>query len=122
MRMLIVDDSRTMRAFLAALAQDMKIETSQAADGEEALAHLTSDPDYDVALVDWDMPRMNGISLVGAIRGHSQFDAMKIMMVTSHHDMDSVCEAIQKGADDFLMKPVTQDMFNEKLRILGLAD
>ena len=122
MKMMIVDDSRTMRSFLAALAQDLSFDISEAANGQEALSKLDLDPDYDVALVDWDMPKMNGIALVTAIRQHHLFDPMKIMMVTSHHDINSVCLAIEKGADDFLMKPVTQEMLQDKLRILGLLD
>lgn len=122
MRMLIVDDSRTMRSFLSALASEVQFDTTQAGDGEEALLKLDTEPAFDIALVDWDMPKMNGITLVHAIRQQSQFDPMRIMMVTSHHDMDSVCQAIERGADDFLMKPVTQESFNDKLRILGLLD
>jgi two-component system, chemotaxis family, chemotaxis protein CheY len=122
MRMLIVDDSRTMRNFLAALAADLNFEATHAADGHEALSQLNSNDTFDVALIDWDMPRMDGISLLNSIRQHPEYDPMKIMMVTSRHDMESVCAAIQKGADDFLMKPVNGEMLSDKLKILGLVE
>ena len=63
MRVLIIDDSRTMRHYLAAVARDLHFENEEAVDGLEALDTLAG-RDFDFALVDWDMPRMNGISFV----------------------------------------------------------
>ncbi len=118
MRILIVDDSRTMRNYLSAIVREFHIDCEQAGDGQEALECLDG-RDFDLALIDWDMPRMNGISLVKAVRAEPRFDAMKLMMLTSHSSMDAVCEALNTGADDFLMKPVTPAMLTEKLQVLG---
>jgi len=122
MRMLIVDDSRTMRTFLAALARNLAFETGEAGDGIEALECLENDGRFDVALVDWDMPRMNGLALVNEVRSYPKFDSMKLMMITAQSSMDAVTQALTRGADDYLMKPITPEMFEDKLRILGLLD
>lgn len=122
MKMLIVDDSRTMRNFLAAIAQELSFETTLACDGVDALPRLTAPNRFEVALVDWEMPRMDGISLLKAVRERRDLDHMKILMVTSLSTMSSVTEALQKGADDYLMKPVTSEMVAEKLRLLGILD
>ena len=121
MRILIIDDSRTMRNYLSAMVRDFHFDSEQAGDGQEALECLDG-RDFDLALVDWDMPRMNGISFVQAVRSEPRFDPMKLMMLTSHSSMDAVCEALNTGADDYLMKPVTAAMLSEKLKLLGLLD
>jgi two-component system chemotaxis response regulator CheY len=125
MKMLVVDDSKPMRTFLAFLAQKVTSSTVEASDGVEALDILVrNDPrdPFDVALVDWDMPRMNGLEFVQAVRRNADFANLKLMMVTTQNAHDRVAAALKAGADDFLMKPVTQEMLIEKLQILGLAD
>ncbi len=122
MRMLIVDDSRTMRNFLDVAAKDLDFETEQAVDGEEALEVLAASEPFDVALFDWDMPRRNGISLLNAVRAEKRFDPMKIVMVTSQSSFEAVSRALASGADDFLMKPLTPAMLADKIRLLGMID
>ncbi len=120
MRMLIIDDSATMRNYLSSIAADLGLETEQAGDGLAALETLDRRPPFEVALVDWDMPRMNGIEFVRAVRGRGEFAEMKLMMVTSHNGMQDIRAALASGADDFLMKPLDAEMVSEKLRTLGL--
>ncbi len=122
MRMLIVDDSKTMRSFLGALARNLAFETLEAGDGQEAIEKLEDEGVFDVALVDWDMPRMNGLALVNEVRARPEFDSMKLMMVTAQCSMDAVMQALTDGADDYLMKPVTAEMFEDKLRLLGVVE
>ncbi len=122
MRMLIVDDSKTMRNFLGALARNLAFETREAGDGQEAIEKLEEEDLFDVALVDWDMPRMNGLALVNEVRARPEFDSMKLLMVTAQCSMDAVVKALTDGADDYLMKPVTAEMFEDKLRLLGVLE
>ena len=123
MRMLIVDDSKAMRGFLTSIARELSFEPETADDGINALEILECDKElFDIALVDWDMPRMNGLELLQAVRGNDRYAPMKLMMVTSHNDMDDVVAAMSEGADDFLMKPVTQEMLQDKLRMMGLCN
>jgi two-component system chemotaxis response regulator CheY len=125
MKMLVIDDSKAMRAFLIYLAQQLAFATMEASDGREALDILVrNDPSepIDVALVDWEMPRMNGLEFVEAVRRNRDFAGVKLMMVTTLNSQDKVARALRAGADDFLMKPVSAEMLAEKLQILGLVD
>ena len=125
MRMLIIDDSKAMRGFLTNLATELSFTTVEAEDGRHGLDTLIkNDPSqpFDVALVDWDMPRMTGIELVQFVRRNRDFDAVKLMMVTTNNTVEKITLALESGADDFLMKPVTLDSLREKLQILGLVD
>jgi two-component system chemotaxis response regulator CheY len=122
MRLLIVDDSKTMRSMLCSYARDLQLETVEAADGIEALEVLRQQTaPIDAAMLDWDMPRMDGFELLKNIRGDSANDGMKIMMVTAQSSYDRVAEALSAGADDYLMKPLDNEMFADKLRLLGLV-
>jgi two-component system chemotaxis response regulator CheY len=122
MRMLIVDDSKFMRSFIRAQTERLSFQTEQAADGAEALAKLNESAPFDIVLIDWDMPVMDGIELLQAVRDLREFDHMKIMMVTARTGQAEVCEALAKGADEYLMKPITPQMLAEKLRLIGLLD
>lgn len=125
MKMLIIDDSKAMRTFLSSIAQELSFVTTEAGDGREALGTLVhNDPraPFDVALVDWEMPLMTGLEFVQAVRRNQDFAELKILMVTTLNSMDRVAEALQSGANDFLMKPVTKEMLEEKLQILGVVD
>lgn len=121
MRLLIVDDSKTMRSILASYARALQCEVDEAEDGIAALEKLQLSTDYDAVLIDWDMPRMNGLDLLKTIRGDPSCDGMKTMMVTAQSSMDRVTEALVLGADDYLMKPLDEAMFVDKLRLLGLV-
>lgn len=123
MRMLIVDDSKAMRGFLSHLAHEFAFTTVEAEDGRHALDTLIkNDPGqpFDIALVDWDMPRMTGIEFVRFVRRNHDFDGMKLMMVTTNNTEEKITMALEAGANDFMMKPVTKEALEEKLLILGL--
>lgn len=122
--MLIIDDSPTMRRYLASIAGELDIEAGMAVDGRDALAQMEShiNSGFDVALVDWDMPRMNGLQFVRAVRARPEFSSTKLMMVTSHNALQDIRVAISAGADDYLMKPLDSAMIAEKLRVMGLLD
>jgi len=125
MKMLIIDDSKAMRTFLAHIAREMSFSITEAGDGREALNVLIrNDPrePFDVGLVDWEMPCMNGLEFVQAVRRNRDFAGLKLMMITTLNSMDRIAQAIEAGADDFLMKPVTKQMLGEKLQILGVVD
>jgi two-component system chemotaxis response regulator CheY len=123
--MLVIDDSKVIRTLLTSLARDLAFATTEACDGREALDLLVrNDPrePFDVALVDWDMPRMNGLEFVETVRRNGDFNGMKIMMVTIQNEQGKVAQALRAGADDYLMKPITREMLKEKLQVIGLLD
>jgi two-component system chemotaxis response regulator CheY len=121
MRALIIDDSLSMRMYVASLMEDQGWETETACDGQDALRKLQERGGFDVATVDWDMPVMDGPSFVTAVRAEARFQGMKLLMVTARESMEEVTKALAAGADDYLMKPVTPEMIAEKTRLVGLS-
>jgi len=120
-RALIVDDSSTMRSVLRMTLRKAGIETIEAGNGSEALRQLQKTESVDFALVDWNMPQMNGFEFLCAVRANHQYDAIKIVMVTTETELEQVQSALQSGANEYIMKPFTSDSVMEKLQILGLV-
>lgn len=124
MKSIVIDDSKTVRKMLCSYMRALDIDTVEAEDGCDALSRLgiENPRDIDFALVDWDMPRMTGIEFLKEVRSCSEYEHMKIMMVTSHNQPEDLMEAIKHGANEFLMKPFDEGMVQDKLRILGLLN
>jgi len=122
MKILVVDDSKAMRTFLTHLLTTLGLgPVTVAEDGQHALEILLESEAFDLALVDWDMPRLDGLGLVKAVRARPRFAELKLMMVTTQNSMDRVVGALEAGATDYLMKPVTQESLEDKLRVLGVV-
>lgn len=111
-----------MRAIIERMFSLLGLETTPASDGAEALRTLQSDPNFDLALVDWNMPKLNGLELVTAIRADESFKNLKIMMATTETEMERVMLALSEGADEYVMKPFTKEVLSDKLKILGLLN
>ncbi len=116
---LVIDDSRAMRTILTRILNGLGFDVAQAADGVEALAQLRRQLPA-VALVDWNMPNMNGLELVLAIRRQKAYGAVKLMMVTTESELHQIARALAAGADEYVTKPFTPDVIAEKLELLGL--
>jgi two-component system, chemotaxis family, chemotaxis protein CheY len=121
MRALIVDDSRFVRGYLRGLLEEKGIECEEAADGQAGLDQLHSGFDFDIALVDWNMPVKNGLEMVTEARAEG-FPDLKIMMVTTEAENDFITRALEAGADEYLMKPFDDEALTEKLAMLGLVE
>ena len=116
MKVLIVDDSRAMRSVIGRLVKKLGHETVEAGHGREALERLAAGP-VDVALVDWNMPLMNGLELVQAVRASPELCNMPLLMVTSETEMERVVAAMEAGADEYLMKPFTDQELASKIAL-----
>jgi two-component system chemotaxis response regulator CheY len=121
MRALVLDDSRAMRAILRRIMRGLGCEVLEAANGRQGLECLKKFGAVDLALVDWNMPEMNGLDFLRAVRQERAYDAMRVMMVTNETEMEEVTEALGVGASEYVMKPFTKEVILEKLRILGLV-
>ena len=118
-RALIVDDSRVARAMIARALGGI-YEMEQADCAEAALVALASEKAFDVMLVDWNMPGQTGVELVEQIREAGHFPNLKILMITTEVETESVSTALDKGVDEYLMKPFVREAVLEKLSLLGL--
>ena len=120
MRALVVDDSRTMRRIVVRILQEIGYETSEAADGQEALDLLQAGEKYDIACIDWNMPVMDGLAFVMAARARTDWRAMTLMMVTTEAEHGQIVRALAAGAHEYMIKPFTPDAIRDKLELLGL--
>jgi two-component system chemotaxis response regulator CheY len=121
MRALIVDDSRFVRDYLRGMLGKKGIVCEEAADGKAGLEQLHSGMLFDIALVDWNMPVMNGLDMLKQLRAEG-FSDLKVMMVTTEAENDFIVRALEAGADEYLMKPFDDEALTEKLAMLGLVE
>lgn len=117
---LIVDDSPFVRNVARRILEEYGFDCSEAADGQEALAICDSGVPT-LLLLDWEMPGMDGIGVVAALRARHG-DGPKVLFCSSHNDMDHIRRALEAGSDDYVMKPFDREIIGHKLRAVGLAD
>ncbi|HSK24324.1 MAG TPA: response regulator [Egicoccus sp.] len=121
MRALVIDDSRATRAILSRILQQVGFATADVADGQLALTWLAENGPVELALVDWNMPVLDGLSFVKIVRANPAYADMKLMMVTTESDVERMITALEAGADEYAMKPFTAGVIREKLDILGVG-
>jgi|ERR1035438_5856556 two-component system chemotaxis response regulator CheY len=118
---LIVDDSKTVRMILTRLLKEVGFQSfAQAGDGREALDRLReSKPE--LVLVDWNMPVMSGFEFLVEMRSHREYDDVTVVMVTTESEMSQVASALEAGANEYVMKPFTKEVIQEKLQLLEVS-
>lgn len=121
MRALIVDDSRPIRRIEGDILKELGFETIEASNGKEALERLQSYPLPDVVLVDWNMPEMDGLDFIRAVRSEARYAGLVLLMVTTETEADQMLRALTAGADEYLMKPFMKEGLVEKLRLVGVV-
>ena len=121
MRALIVDDSRFVRGYLRGMLEARGMTCEEAADGRAGMEQLHSGVSFNLALVDWNMPVMNGLEMLRQLRAEG-FSDLKVMMVTTEAENDYIVRALDAGADEYLMKPFDDEALTEKLAMLGMAE
>jgi two-component system, chemotaxis family, chemotaxis protein CheY len=118
MKILMADDSNTMRRILSNQLNAAGItDILEATTGEEALKILESNMPIDLLLLDINMPILDGLATLRAIRKEEKYNNLKIVMVTSESEKTKVMEAIAAGADDYLVKPFTPENLLKKLHL-----
>jgi len=105
---------------LARTLREVGYEVSDAGNGVEARTILDREgAAISLALVDWNMPEMNGLDLLRWIRSDSRFTQTRVVMVTTETEMEQVAIAIEAGASEYVMKPFTKEILIDKLQIAG---
>lgn len=121
MKAITVDDSKTIRAIVKRTLKAVGFEVEEAEDGLVALAKIKECWPIDLAVVDWNMPNMNGLELVREIRRHPEWADMRVMMATTESETSQMQLALDSGADEYLMKPFDREALEQKLVLLGLV-
>jgi len=119
MRALIVDDSKFIRQYLRQHLERFGVVCEEAENGSLAVDLLRRDPGFDLMLSDVNMPVMNGLECVRQLRLLELAPRMKVVMVTTEADSSFINQALDCGADEFLMKPFTPQSLREKLLLVG---
>jgi two-component system chemotaxis response regulator CheY len=120
---MVVDDSKAMRMMLTRMLRGCGYDDIvEAGNGVEAFRSIrteseTANAPFDVVLVDWNMPEMSGIEFVRRVRNSGLLGAAPIVMVTSETAIEKITEALESGADEYLMKPFTENALLEKLEL-----
>lgn len=121
---LVVDDSKAMRLIVRRTLRQAgfgEYEVEEAANGVEALERIGQAAPA-LVISDWNMPEMNGIDLILALRLDRNYDRMLVMMVTTETEMSQVQRAMSAGANEYVMKPFSEDVLGDKLTLLGFED
>ena len=121
MRALVVDDSRTMRSILRHTLEKLGFDVVEAENGRVALERIEQIEKPELALVDWNMPEMNGLDFVRAVRADDAYDGVLLMMVTTETDPNKIAAAMNAGANDFVTKPFTKEEIRHALVLHGLV-
>lgn len=118
---LIVDDSRFLRQYTRRLLEAFGLACVEAGNGAEALEQLRSSGPFDLMLLDVNMPVMGGLECVRNLREQKLQPAVRVMMLTTECDHSFIEQALDFGADEFLMKPFTPASLREKLEMVGVS-
>jgi two-component system chemotaxis response regulator CheY len=119
MRALVVDDSSAIRSYLRRILAGFGFDVIEAKNGREALERLRAGEQVTVMLLDWNMPEMSGIELLSCMRAEPVFNDICVMMVTTETEVSEISSALNAGANEYVMKPFTPEVIEEKLQLLG---
>ncbi len=115
LRVLVVDDQKSMRQLICTSLRGLGVVHIQnAEDGAMALATLRSRP-FDLVLLDAEMPKLNGIETLAAIRGEERLRGLKVIMVTGRADVEFIQQAAKLGIDGYLVKPVSSNTLSARI-------
>lgn len=117
---LVVDDCTITRKLIKNFLMGFGFKSVEAADGKQAFECLKKHQDVEIAFVDWNMPVMTGIEFLHQVRSDTKLHSLKIVMVTGNTEMSFVKTALTEGVDEYIMLPLTKEIFQEKLALLGI--
>src|SRR5579863_1122021 len=110
---LLVDDSRAVRLAGRRMVESFGMGVLEAADGAEAMKVVQQNPDINAILLDWHMPVMNGLEFLNALRSETRTQPI-VVMCTTENDFQHISTALAAGANEYIMKPFTEDILRDK--------
>ena len=118
-KVLLVDDSRAVRLAERRIVEPMGFQILEAEDGKDALRLIHEEQEIDAILLDWNMPVMGGLEFLKTLRSESRNQPV-VVMCTTENDMQHISEALAAGANEYIMKPFTDEIVREKLQGAGV--
>jgi two-component system chemotaxis response regulator CheY len=119
-QVLIVDDSKVIRTVAKRILEAMSFETREAADGKEALSACEARKP-DAILLDWNMPVMDGLAFLKALRASQGGGSPVVLFCTTENDMKHITDALSAGANEYIMKPFDRGILESKFAQAGLT-
>lgn len=116
---LVIDDSRAVRMIVGNILREQGFEVIDAVHGQDGLERLRENPEISLVLVDWNMPVMDGLQFIQAVRSVPAWDSIQLVMVTTETEAEQVQRAMNAGANEYVMKPFTPEVLVAKLSLLG---
>ncbi|CAG9296724.1 response regulator [Celerinatantimonas diazotrophica] len=118
LKVLVVDDFSTMRRIIKNILKDLGIEQIEMAeDGVHALS-MVQHTQFDLIITDWNMPNMNGLELLKAIRKTKSIDELPVLMVTAETKREQIVEAAKAGVNGYIVKPFSQVTLDKKIKFI----
>jgi two-component system chemotaxis response regulator CheY len=118
-RALVIDDSAVTRGVIKQILNPMGFEVFEAGDGREGLDRVRDLAGLDLILLDWNMPRMDGLEFLGVLRAQAALATLPVMMVSSNNEAANIAASLDAGANEYIMKPFTEEVMRAKLELLG---
>lgn len=118
---LVVDDSSVIRKVARRILEDLSFEITEAEDGKQALSACESKMP-DAILLDWNMPVMDGLEFLSALRDMPNGEAPQVVFCTTENDVGHIARAIRAGANEYIMKPFDREIVHAKFQEVGLID
>lgn len=116
---LVVDDSKVIRKVARRILEELQFEVMEAVDGQDALDACDREMP-DVVLLDWNMPVMNGLDYLKALRAKQGIEQPIVVFCTTENDMSHIRTAIEAGANEYIMKPFDREIIEAKFIQVGL--
>lgn len=121
-RILVIDDMQSIRDLVKAALKTMGFKNMvEAADGEEGLKilkeHNTVGHNIELVISDWNMPKMKGLDLLKHVRSQPEWAQLPFVLLTSETERDQVTEAVLAGVSQYVVKPFSAKIFEDKLRM-----
>lgn len=117
LKVIVVDDSSTMRKIISNVLQQCGLSSdyiTEAVDGMDAYGKIKTNT-YNLILTDWNMPKMNGLTLVQNVRKLPKYKTVPIIMITTEGGRDEVVEALKNGINNYIVKPFNAETLKAKL-------
>lgn len=118
---LVVDDSKVIRKVACHMLETLDFSVEEAGDGSEAIEILKRDVP-DVVLLDWNMPVMDGMEFLHALKALALEKRPKIIFCTTENDADQIRRAMDAGADEYIMKPFDRETLQSKVELVQSGD
>ncbi len=115
MKILIVDDFSTMRRIIKNLLRDLGFQNTQEADDGQTALPMLQNGSFEFLVTDWNMPGMQGIDLLKAVRADPKLATLPVLMVTAESKREQIIEAAQAGVNGYIVKPFTAQTLQEKI-------